>query len=472
MEMLIRDGLCLNGYHLNISIRCFICDSPARAFLKGNNSFLVDNAVAMLFHLIKILMIPFIHYFNSGTVNFNHHNGCQKCDVSGTHMRRMVFPILTGTKRTNESFRARAQPTHHKERSIIENLPIDMVQDIIVSDALHLLEHGVMKKLLIMWIKGSTLFEFKFTKSNLCDLDRIVFLANKQMPSDIHRCIRAITVMKYWKGTEFRTFLLYTGIVILKDYLDSEAYDHFLVLFCAIRICSCNKYRSMWSLAGKLFKEFVDDFILIYGEDHVVSNIHNLIHVYDEVKRFGNLNSISSYKFENFLGHLKMRVQSCGAPLEQIARRLIEEAYGRKPSEIKQNVNRREWQPVMKYQLNVRSKSDIATYKFIQISPSVFLSIKKNGDRFFLTKKKEIVRMNHALHSTDGYFISGEPITEKKEYFENPFSSDYIDIYISDGKMGPSALYKINEIACKLLCLEYNDDFVFMPILHSLDELN
>lgn len=353
---------------------------------------------------------------------------------------------------------------------MIEDLPIDMVEDFIVGDALHLMEHGVMKKLLSIWMNGSTLFDSKFTKVDLRDLNKKVFDANKEMPSDIHRSVRAITAMKYWKGTEFRAFLLYVGIIVLKDHLDGEAYDHFLLIFCAIRICSCDKYKPLWPLSQNLFKEFVENFKLIYGEDHIVSNIHNLVHVYDEVQRFGNLNTISSYKFENYLGHLKARIQTCGAPLEQIARRLIEEASCQKVGKV--NPNLEQWRPVLKYPLDVRSKSNFVAYKYIQMNPSVFLSIKKIGDCFLFTKDKQIVKMNHAVHSIDGYFISGEPILMKKPFFEDPFSSEYIDIYISNGQRGPSALYNINRIECKLLCLSYRNEFVFMPILHSLDELN
>lgn len=69
---------------------------------------------------------------------------------------------------------------------------------------------------------------------------------NTQIPTEIHRAIRSFHHLNYWKGSEYRTFLLYIGIVILKDHLPSDQYEHFLELFCAVSICYSNaflKYR-------------------------------------------------------------------------------------------------------------------------------------------------------------------------------------------------------------------------------------
>lgn len=32
---ILREGVFVNGYKINVLIRCFISDSPARAFIKG-----------------------------------------------------------------------------------------------------------------------------------------------------------------------------------------------------------------------------------------------------------------------------------------------------------------------------------------------------------------------------------------------------------------------------------------------------
>lgn len=35
IEPILRNGVLINGHKLSVRIRTFICDSPARAFIKG-----------------------------------------------------------------------------------------------------------------------------------------------------------------------------------------------------------------------------------------------------------------------------------------------------------------------------------------------------------------------------------------------------------------------------------------------------
>lgn len=84
-----------------------------------------------------------------GTVSYNHTFGCQKCMIEGIHSKvfnRVSYPRTDVPLRTDNNFRTRAQPDHHKENSILEELPIDMVKSFPTSDPLHLLDLGVMKK--------------------------------------------------------------------------------------------------------------------------------------------------------------------------------------------------------------------------------------------------------------------------------------------------------------------------------------
>lgn len=103
--------------------------------------------------------ISLIYILILGTVYFNHSHGCQKCVVIGTYDTRMSFLASNNEARTDYSFRNRHDRLHHKTKSILEQLPIDMVQDFPSSDPLHLIELGVMKRMLKIWLEKKTFYD-------------------------------------------------------------------------------------------------------------------------------------------------------------------------------------------------------------------------------------------------------------------------------------------------------------------------
>lgn len=48
--------------------------------------------------------------------------------------------------RTDVRFKERFQPAHHREYSLLETLPIDMIKHFPISDSLHLFDLGLMKR--------------------------------------------------------------------------------------------------------------------------------------------------------------------------------------------------------------------------------------------------------------------------------------------------------------------------------------
>lgn len=60
--------------------------------------------------------------------------------------KRIYFEQIDCELRTDRDFRAQTQGSHHKEMSMLQELPIDMVKSFVTSDPLHLFELGVMKR--------------------------------------------------------------------------------------------------------------------------------------------------------------------------------------------------------------------------------------------------------------------------------------------------------------------------------------
>lgn len=93
-------------------------------------------------------MSPKIYVFwYLGTVGFNSSHGCIKCTVCGVYDRggrHMSFPQINCPLRTDRNFREKWDDDHHKEDSPLLQLPIDMVDQIIIADFLHFLHLGLL----------------------------------------------------------------------------------------------------------------------------------------------------------------------------------------------------------------------------------------------------------------------------------------------------------------------------------------
>ena len=95
-----------------------------------------------------------------------------------------------------------------------------------------------------------------------------------------------------------------------------------MCLSVAIRILLNNKSTSeSYGYAEKLLKCFVKDVSEHYGDEQLVYNVHSLIHLADDARKYGSLNTISCFLFERFLGHLKSVVCRPQNPISQIVRR-------------------------------------------------------------------------------------------------------------------------------------------------------
>lgn len=57
-----------------------------------------------------------------------------------------------------------------------------------------------------------------------------------EVPSEFSRLLKSLDDIEYWKSNELRTFLLYYSHIILKGKFKKAFYQHYLLLFYAIRL--------------------------------------------------------------------------------------------------------------------------------------------------------------------------------------------------------------------------------------------
>lgn len=128
-----------------------------------------------------------------------------------------------------------------------------------------------------------------------------------------------------WKATEFRQFLLYTGPVVLHGKIPDFQYKNFLLLSVAIRMLVSESLCSSYcDYVEKLLEYFVQDFASIYGTDVLVYSVHSLTHIVQDVRRYGPLDNISCFPYENMLYESKRMVRRPQNPVAQLIRRISE----------------------------------------------------------------------------------------------------------------------------------------------------
>lgn len=278
------------------------------------------------------------------------------------------------------------------------------------------------------------------------------FLSMCQLPSEIHRSVRGLDEVHFWKASEFRSFLYYLSVIILPHVLSVEAYQHFLTLFCAVTICSSNEYKSLLDLSQTMFLHFVNKFKYFYG-DYVTSNVHNLIHVTDEVKRFGPLNTFSSYPFENKLYSIKKMLRDGNKPLAQIAKRLHENVQCVQTTTIQAKT-----ETVYPKVLKVR--------RMLRLDYGQFVISQKGRDKYFMTFEGDIVEVKEIKETC----ILGYKIDNLTDIFDKPIKSSYLKMYRTTYPYNNRNIVaiKFSDVQFKFACTIYSGNIYCIPLIHTL----
>lgn len=262
-----------NKYYL-FKMKGFICDAPAKSFVKcvkGHTG-----------------------YFS-----------CTKCSQEREFFKnRMCFPDTDFVLRTHDEFLNQTQVEHH------------------TLDYMHIHCLGIMKKMILLWLNGKP--PFKLSAFKIAQISENLINQSINIPVEFCRKPRKLEEANRWKVTEFRQFLLYSGIIVLQGVLPRRYYGNFLALqLSTFILCNPDADKTQLIYAHSLNKYFVKTFKILYGIEHVVHNIHNLLHVVDDVRIFGSLDSYSAFPFENFLQTIKKIIRKPSCPIQQVTNRFF-----------------------------------------------------------------------------------------------------------------------------------------------------
>ena len=378
----------------------------------------------------------------------------------------MTFPEVNAPLRTDVQFDTFQNEEHHRGRSPLSDLPIGMVSQFPL-DYMHLVCLGVTRRLLMLWMKGPL-----FCRQGAGFIAQVtmgILDLKAYMPREFLRKGRPLQEVDRWKATEFRQFLLYLGPVILKAKLPDHFYKHFMLLsvavYCLASPIFCQPYCDY---AKQLICLFVSQVGVLYGETQYVYNIHALVHLADDVSRFGALDIFSSFAFESFLGKLKRLVRKPNFPLQQIIRRLSEDCF-------KDTQCTSDGEPgcgiVKKEHHNGPLPRAYATYlQFEQLClpKSFFLSLKQGNNCILARGKVGIIRniLSPSENSHERVLIV-ENFRNLNNFYTEPLPSSDLRIFQVGHLSGDIVAVNMNEVSCKCVLLPYRNSFVSVPLIHS-----
>ena len=426
-------GFVLGDKMYHLSVHSFVCDAPARALLKQTK----------------------LHcgYY-----------GCERCEQKGEWCNKVIFPATDAAPRTDVRFDELADEHHHIGKSPLRELGIGFVSQFCL-DYMHLICLGVTRKLLMLWMRGP--LNTRLSVGLLNQISERLINLRHAVPSEFARRPRTVLEVDRWKATEFRSFLLYTGPVVLRGLLPEPLYNHFMLLSASVYCC-------LNSVTGKHYLNFVRSSLIqfvklaseIYGKDVLVYNMHSIIHIVEDVARFGPLDTISCFPFENHLRLLKKMVRKAEMPLQQIVRRVSEQNAWKSfaPLSVANFDNaKHENGPVPDA---VKSLPNVTQYQKLNVLGFTLSSSVKDG--VILLTNGDVAVVQNILVSQSGIYIVCQKFLRKRSLYEYPLPSREINVYIVSRLCSEMTTVLHTAVAKKCVCVptRHDKEFAVLPFPH------
>ncbi|CAN7947337.1 unnamed protein product [Ixodes hexagonus] len=434
MSQMQVSGFAFGEVTFSVDIKAFVMDAPARAFvkaIKGHGGFY----------------------------------GCEKCVQKGIYLKeghKVIYPRTDCALRTDQSFANQEQPNHHQAVSPMLSICRTLVSSFAL-DYMHLVCLGVVKRLLL------TVFLGKVSNAKLSPRTRHLVSSHLielqcHTPEEFSRKPRSLDELHRWKATEFRNFLLYFGLVVLRDHMPGPYYHHFLKLHVAISILAHPRlYLEKNHNAEELLLSFVQEAGSLYGRGIYVYNTHSLVHLAADARQHGCLDSFSAFPFENHLGQVKKLVHSSHRPLEQIVRRTAEGTLARRlrvkksPGKLSQKHT----------EGPVPANFHGVQYKKVHMKD--YIISRSQGNNCLYMHDDNIVFIKNIFKASDGAItLCGAYMKRKTSFFEDPVASSELHIYLVSKPSKNLYCWKLQDVQWKCACFPLGDKYVVYPLLHLM----
>lgn len=338
------------------------------------------------------------------------------------------------------------------------------------NDPMHLIDEGVFAKIL-----GTLFFRRCRSVRLLPDIKQImdskyISLA-PYVPSEFTRKTRSIlSEFPRWKGTEYRFWGLYGGIIILKDHVGLELYNHYLLLFTAMRLLACQEtHFEHADFCQELLERFVENYGTIYDPEDLVYNVHSLLHVVEDVKLYGPLYTFSAYRFENHMREINKNIKKSTQILQQLSKRLEEINFA----------NENDWNGANEANGFIGAPrpydSDLfpgCTTSYKAFKYNAFILKTKINDNCCLLNSGIAVEIKQFLKIDDREVIVCYRFLNPRNLFTEPIESyEGLNIMLVNGinyEQAEEEVFDLTDVKYKLVRLPYNQYFILQPMLHQM----
>ena len=139
------------------------------------------------------------------------------------------------------------------------------------------------------------------------------------------RRIRPPDEMPHFKANEFFNWLLYISPFFFLDNIDAKLYNHLMQLVVGVRLLLESSEETSVELAERHLKKFCKEISEIRkdGKSETI-NVHSLLHLPDQVRRFGTLRCFSAMAFEAANKAFKEVFSGSVRECEIICRRILQ----------------------------------------------------------------------------------------------------------------------------------------------------
>ena len=161
---------------------------------------------------------------------------------------------------------------------------------------MHLVLLGIMKKLLCAWVDGVFNLIQKLEKFRINIISRRLAILASYCPKNFSRRLQPLEMFRQFKATEYRLFLLYTGVVTLFSVIGCPAYLNFVMFHAAIRSLTRKNVKERDLIFAEMaLNQSISSSVNIYGQSFASYNLHCLKHLTEDVKLFGNVDNFSAF---------------------------------------------------------------------------------------------------------------------------------------------------------------------------------